>query len=45
MRQKTFFLVFEGLPYGENEKIRKKSWTQASRNGQKYRNFIENDFN
>ena len=44
MKQKTFFIVFEGLPYGEKEKFRKKLWTQASRNGQKDINFIENNF-
>ena len=29
MKQKTFFIVFEGLPFGEKYKIYRKQQTQA----------------
>ena len=29
MKQKTFFIVFEGLLFGEKQKFDKKYWAQA----------------
>ena len=45
MKQKTLFIVIEGLEYGEKQTFGKEQWTHALRNSQKVRHFSGNDFN